>query len=320
MSDDTGAANTDGNQQEGDGQQGDQNNQQQGDQNTGDQNTGDQQQGNQQEQNKGGDKNLAWSEQISAFEDDGVKKFAERFTSPFELAKTGLEFRQKLSNAITKPGKDASDEDVAAYYKALGVPESTDGYEFQLDDKAKEVFGEDGLENLNAVVDTMKKQLLEAKAPPEVASAILKFNIQSMVDAEAAEQKRTQDDFKKAEHALREKWGADEYDRNMEYAKRGYKQFGNDDFLNMIGEAKYQGVELQNHPVFAEVFANVGRKMGEGGLSTVISSDELGSMNDKMDELTTQAHAALDSGDQSKADRLFKERDKLSQQLYGKAS
>lgn len=253
----------------------------------------------------------------SRIQDESIRKFADRFTSEEDLAKTAFEFRQKLSNAITKPGKNASEEEVQAYRKALGVPDSPDDYKITVDERAKEFFEGEDYDSLNEIVSEFKKDLHAAGATQEVTQAAIDKVVDFLVKSEENEDEIHQESFKKAEDALRKKWGPEEYNLNKEYAKRGYKQFGTEDFMKIIESLKYQGVPLANHPAFAEPWANVGRKMGEGGLQTVISEDEKKTTEEKLDQLTEDAQAAMSAGDRIKADRLFAERSKLSQQYYG---
>ena len=73
----------------------------------------------------------------AGIDDEQARGLAERHASPADLAKTALDLRQKLSNAVFLPGDGASDEDKATYRKALGVPAEPDGYEFALPEGRK---------------------------------------------------------------------------------------------------------------------------------------------------------------------------------------
>ena len=62
-----------------------------------------------------------WREFIEG--EDG-QKYAERFTDLNSLVSGSIDMRKQLSSAIVPPGKDASDEQIAAYRKAIGIPRS----------------------------------------------------------------------------------------------------------------------------------------------------------------------------------------------------
>ena len=68
----------------------------------------------------------------ASIEDDSLRKVADRFDSVVSLTQAVSDLRKRESNSIRIPGKDASDEDTAAYLKALGVPETVEGYEFSV--------------------------------------------------------------------------------------------------------------------------------------------------------------------------------------------
>lgn len=251
-----------------------------------------------------------WRDSIK---DESLRKFSEQFTTLEDLAKSTLHFRQKLSNAITKPGKDASEEDIKAFHKALGVPESPDGYKIDVPEGANEALGE---EDVQSFIAGLAETAHATGARTETVNALVKELLDKMVDAKQEREKKEQDDIAAAEQALRKEYGKD-YDVNVQYAKRAFKQFGDEKFLDLIDKAEYQGVALSSHPDFIKYFVPVGRRMGEGGLQHVISADDKKSTEQKINDLTSQAHDAMNAGDRSKADRLFKERDALSQSFYG---
>ena len=64
--------------------------------------------------------------------DPDAQKFAKSSTDLNHLVGRALEMRKQLSTAIQIPGKDASDDDVAAYRKATGVPAEATGYKFDV--------------------------------------------------------------------------------------------------------------------------------------------------------------------------------------------
>lgn len=65
-----------------------------------------------------------------AIKDPDARKFAEDSADLDHFVKRAVDMRKKLSGAIVKPGKDAGEADIAAYRKAMGIPEAPDAYEF----------------------------------------------------------------------------------------------------------------------------------------------------------------------------------------------
>lgn len=247
-------------------------------------------------------------------QDEKLREFAGRFTTPEELAKTALQFRQKLSNAVTLPGKNASDEEMAEFRSKLGVPESPDDYGLQAPDLPDGV----DVESVNAELTALAKSLHEAGATPAVAKAVQDARIQQIISGTESSSERLEAVQREQTEALRKQWGGD-FDVNVKYAARGFKQFageGSEEFLSKT----IDGVPLGDHPMFLSVFANVGRKMGEGGLHTVLDDGDKATMQEEMDTLTSEAHDALSRGDRSKANALFAKREALASKFYGAAS
>ena len=69
--------------------------------------------------------NPDWAKSKGWVADDGSVKAEDVFTSYRNL-------EQKLGSMITVPGEKATPEEQQRFYKALGVPEKADGYQFKL--------------------------------------------------------------------------------------------------------------------------------------------------------------------------------------------
>jgi len=79
---------------------------------------------------------------------------------------------------------------------------------------------------------------------------------------------------------------------------------------------------LDNHPALLRVAARLGRELaelrdGSGAGGGHPSPAVRQGLEQRLDNLTAQAHEALRNGDRRKANRLFSERDKISQRLDG---
>jgi hypothetical protein len=66
----------------------------------------------------------------ASIEDEKLRDHASKFNSVPDLVSKHFELRQQLSTAIKPLGKEPTEEQVAAYRKSLGVPDSPEGYEF----------------------------------------------------------------------------------------------------------------------------------------------------------------------------------------------
>lgn len=122
--------------------------------------------------------------------------------------------------AIKRPGKDATPEEWAAFYKAIGAPETSDAYEVTIPEGANE-----------AEIPLIQEMFKKANILPEQAAVLLEFRNKMFAEqtaaAAAAEEQRIAalDNQNKAEAAeLTNEWGA-QATANMEMARRGVTQF-----------------------------------------------------------------------------------------------
>src|SRR3546814_17122436 len=65
-----------------------------------------------------------------------------------------------------------------------------------------------------------------------------------------------------AETSLRREWGGD-HERNLTFAQRAVRSFGDDTFVDFLESQEVEGVKLGDHPAFVRAFAAIGRAMGE---------------------------------------------------------
>jgi len=143
--------------------------------------------------------------------DEKLLKLAGRYQSPKAMVEALGQLRSKLSSGkVIEPlGEDSTDEEKAAYRKALDIPDSADAYLEKLPDGI--VVGDDD----KPAVDKFVAAMHEANAPRAVTSAALKAYY-DIVDAQAADQLNAVSTAKKTcEDALREEWEQPgEYRRN----------------------------------------------------------------------------------------------------------
>lgn len=81
------------------------------------------------------------------------------------ISKGEADFAERTKGMVTIPGEDASEDDVKAYRKATGVPESVDGYAMDIPDG-------DDKESFTGVAAAVKEAALAAGAPAGVVSSI----------------------------------------------------------------------------------------------------------------------------------------------------
>lgn len=158
------------------------------------------------------------------------------------------DLESKLASSIPKLGEKPTDEERAAFLEALDVPKSPDEYEFS---------AEEGQENSPEMVAWAKKTFHSVGVPKDTAAYIGKeFNafIKGLETAnkEAAEAAKAEADTK-----LKAEWGAD-YDKNLEFTKRGWKKFTDTEF-----DAFCDDTGIGNDARLAKFIFKVGTAMGD---------------------------------------------------------
>jgi len=248
----------------------------------------------------------------ASIEDAKLRDHAGRFTSVGDLAKAHLDLRQKLSTAIVPPGKDATPEDVAAYHKALGVPEKPDAY------KLPEGMS-DGLSDTGKVVVTgVLAEMHKAGATQAQVDAALSTFHRLNGEALAIRQAEAARAVEKADASLRREWGSD-FDGNVQAAQRAAKTFGDADFAKFIAEATVGGIPLANHPAFIKAFATIGRRMSEDGFQAAgaLSDNAAATIDEKITAMRLEQDKALSRSDAAAAKRIDGQLRELYRQRYG---
>ena len=246
-------------------------------------------------------------------EDEKLRSHADRFSSPADLVRAHLDLRQKLSKAIVPPGKDASEEDVAAYRKALGVPESPEGYKFP-------ELPEDQLtDDVKASRETWAGRFHELGVSADVAmklSEMVNKDQQAFMEAEARADKEFADEQMAA---LKSEWGKDA-DVNMKFANRALVDIAGRVGVDMEDLKGIQGKDgrfLLDHAPLAKVFAEIGREMGEGTLGGGIDESAREGLENQVSEIREQIEKARSEGNNKKANDLYQKEQALLAKISG---
>lgn len=176
---------------------------------------------------------------------------AKVYKNPGELALANYSLTQLQRGdptVVGLPGKDASSEDMKAFYRKIGAPDTPEGYEFsfaegvQVDDKfttfGRNAFHEAGLRPDQAQIIADKWNEFAAQLNGDKAKA----------DAEANDAALT---------ALEQKWGGS-YEENVAAGKRVVNALGlSNEMLDRLG-GKMGDADV------VELMAMIGKKAGEG--------------------------------------------------------
>ncbi|NIA72278.1 hypothetical protein HBA54_27165 [Pelagibius litoralis] len=239
---------------------------------------------------------------------DDLKPVAEKFTSPADVVKSYSELQKRLGNSVLLPGKDAKPEEIAAFHKKLGVPESPEGYKVELPKELPEE-----LKPNEAAQESTKdflKAMHGAGATPGVVQTALSWyygSLQAGSEQKAANEKKATEE---ANAALEQEWGEDAK-ANDAFGVRAVKEFGGDDFAEFLETKEIDGIKVGDHPAFRRAFANIGRKMGEGRPLVEGDSEAAGTVQERIDEL----HALQDKDPKKYASQAVQNE---LRDLYGK--
>jgi hypothetical protein len=249
----------------------------------------------------------------ASLEEDMAKR-AQKFASPADLAKSYFELESRLGKSVVLPGKNASEEEIAAFRKRLGVPDSADGYTLPLPEEV--VSDEGAMARLNAFREKMHKA---GATPASVQAAYETY--QEMVSAASEERTAAMEAAReKAEADLRKEWRGQEFDRNVSYAQRALQSFdGDKTFQSWVESAEVDGIKVGNHPQFLKLFAKIGRTMSEDSVHLAPSEDEVLSLNEQVSKLRDDKREAMKRGDRATAQRLDEQERQLYARLDGSA-
>lgn len=211
----------------------------------------------------------------ASLEDEGLRKVAEKFTTPAAVLKSYAELEKRLGKSIVKPGKDASEEEVKAFHKALGVPDKPEDYKVEVPEGIE--WGDDD----KALMDSFLGKLHSAGAPPQAVEAATAWYFETLREAEEARTAEAERIRKEGEAALRKEWGGD-YDKNLALANDAIRQFGGEQLAQTLKERG-----LDNDPAMNRAFAEIGRRMSEAAPLTGMSEDQKTTVQNRIDELAS---------------------------------
>ncbi len=246
-----------------------------------------------------------WRDSI---EDEDLKKTADRFDSPAALVKALTDTRKEISTRLKVPGEDASDEDVSKFRKALGVPESVDGYEF----KPPEDY--EWTDQDQALYDMAAPIAHEFSVPQKAFEGFVGKWLDMVSQAKLELKKSLDQGLEDGTAALKKEWGSD-YEGNLNLGARAAKAIGGEEFQAFLAETKIEGAGLIcDHPAVNKFLATVGRRADEGDVFLGPAPDEQSSIQSRIDAILKEHPVATES---YKSAVVQNELQPLYKKLYG---
>lgn len=238
---------------------------------------------------------------------EDLKATADRFSSPEDAIRAIADLRKRDSQ-VRVPGKDADDKEVAAFNKAIGVPETAEEYAFP------EIPEEEMTEAIQAEREGWAKFFHENSVPKSMADALTaRFFEEQAAQIEALQAADKQFAEQQTEN-LKKKWQGDEFDKNTQFANNALvelaKRTGADvEALKQI-ETK-AGRFLLDDAEMVQLFAAVGREMQTGSLGAPMSESERDTIDEQIADLRKRASEAQSNGDGKTANRLYQQEQDL---------
>lgn len=190
-----------------------------------------------------------WADKFEGLNAASLAKFNGKEVADLARSYGELEKKigQKTEGMVKMPTASSTPEELAAFHRSLGVPESPDAYEITPPDFAEELGWNP--ESLGPIKETAQKH--------GVTGAALNALIATQAEIEKAQYEEAVAEQEAAVTALRNEWGAN-FDRNVTLAKRA---------------ADAAGIAADNpklnDPEILRAFANLGGKISEGQLGAV---------------------------------------------------
>ena len=249
-----------------------------------------------------------WRESVAG---DDLQKIAERFNSPTDAIKAVADLRKQVSTSIRVPGKDATDDDRAAFNKALGVPDSVDGYKFQVPE------GHEATDADKAFQSSAAEAFHKLGISADQAAGLNEWNNALVAESQKATEAADKEFAEKTEAALKSEW-ADDYERNTTLAKRSAAEMLGTD-LESVAEMTVGDRLLLDHPAMLRMFAKIGGEMEEGRLGPSLSEGQRSTLQEQADDISVQKFKAMDAGDSAKVKRLDIQERELMSKLHGES-
>lgn len=183
----------------------------------------------------------------SIFPKEDREKYGEtlkKYAKPKDLLAEYVRLAEREKRAVVMPEENASEEELKAYRKALGVPESADGYTLPKSD------AEEGFKSWYKQT-AFNAGLTKAQAK-KFFESYLAEDARRAEEIQKAREKRAEE----STLALKKEWG-DSADVNYALAKRAFKTFGDAGFRKLIAENN-----LESDPRLIKTFYGIARQTG----------------------------------------------------------
>ena len=246
-----------------------------------------------------------WRETVS----DELKDTATRFNS-IDDALRSVKNLQKREGQVRVPGKEATDDEISAYHKAIGVPKAANDYN---------LVPEGATDQEKAGLENWSSRFHELNVPKDTAAKLVEMVNKDQEAFIEAQIKADEEFAKEQESALRDEWKGD-FDKNKTIANRSLSAIAERAGVDVEALTKVEtkdGRFLLDNADMLRLFATIGREMSEGTIGPSHSESDLESMQDQLDDIRKQIADASASGNSKKANSLYQKEQELISRMKG---
>lgn len=207
------------------------------------------------------------------------QKQLEQHLTPVSVYKQNVELRKKMDSGELKKGlsDNPSPDELAAYRKANGIPETPDKYDIKPEGPWAEEQNKANFDNLLKFAHSRNMKSDDVKALAD----FLASGRQSAFDAIA---ERDEKERSETEELLRQEWGND-YKVNQNLISSlldGEEEGFKDDLFNA---RLSDGTKLINDPAFNKLLARLAREVNPAGAIMPSGTTDAKSIDDEIDSL-----------------------------------
>lgn len=189
-----------------------------------------------------------------------AEKTLHKFKDPAGIAKSYIELEKdasRLRNAkgIIVPGENATPEELGVYYKALGRPDTIEGYELSAPELPEGMTYDEG--RTKAFAEIAHREGMTKKQISALHSA---WNEMEKTSHET-NQKSAKDFLDSSTVEMKKEWGKD-FDANLSQADSAIDKIFGSDFNKMLKDTG-----LANHPAIVRGMFKASQALGEHSLA-----------------------------------------------------
>lgn len=183
--------------------------------------------------------------------DLGKDPSLQMFKDPASLAKSWVSAQKMIgADKVVIPGKDASEEEMAAFYAKIGRPESADKYEYKLPE---------GVQMDDNLAKSFKEVAYRAGLTARQAQALVEWDAQQKLENARGYQTKQETALKESLDAYKQSLGGEEkFKATVDKARVAVRALAPDDFKSFLRDSG-----VGSRPEAIAFFARLADMMGE---------------------------------------------------------